>query len=248
MGKRIGSVLVVVFIFGSYSVWATISPAQMSLYVGAYDSYLDGVVDDESFYGPLERFLTATSKHPEQGEATYWKGRALFLLGMAEIERGNDEEAEMRFRDVARTADMLIENSDMERGYCLKADAKSQILLVRGLLYKIRNAGEVVTLAETVLDMNPNNVRARLLVARRRVSAPRLFGGNTAEGIDMLVSILEQSKRDLELTAQDRLWVYLALGAAYAKTKQQDLARSTYELALALYPHNREALELKSDL
>ncbi|MBT3273354.1 MAG: hypothetical protein HN368_09380 [Spirochaetales bacterium] len=217
-------------------------------YYSAYDSYLNGVVDSKEFDIPLEIFLSELRNFDDPVEAAYWRGRVSLLRGMAHIESGNHDDAERYLDEAVEIAEEMIAGLDTERGTCLKADAKGRILIIRGLPYKISHAGEVLKLAEIVLEINPENVRALLLVALRRVNAPKIFGGNPETGIEILERILSRPDIDETVSRQDQFWCLLALGEANAKAGRNNHARTHYQNALFMYPGNSEALALLGEL
>ena len=122
------------------------------------------------------------------------------------------------------------------------------MLIIRGLPYKIRNGGKVAGISESVLEINPHNIRANLLVALKMINAPKLFGGNPRRGIEVLSKVLEHPMVSTEIGTHDFFWYYLALGEGYAKINEKTKAREFYQMAIEMYPGNRDARELLSQL
>ena len=245
--KNLHILLYLFVIFGNQIVQGEIPERITDLYDFAYDSYLNENIGKSDFDETIDQILVEISKHPNLDEALYWKSKSLYLRGIAEIKYGNEKSGELHLNEAVMAAQALRSTSP-EQSYCLEADAKAQIMLIKGVSYIIRKGGEVQKLAEMTLELNPDNAVAALIIARRRINVPGLFGGAPKKGIEILQDILDRANGDLVLGSPERFRFYMALGRAYEKIKQKDKARSAYEDALYLYPGNSSAIENLNDL
>ena len=143
---------------------------------------------------------------------------------MAEVQNRNNEKAEEYFSQAVRLADALEERQDFERSYTLEADARAQIMRLKGVAYIIRNQGKVRNLAEKALEINPENPAARLLLAQGAINAPRIFGGAPERAVEVLSAALFHTA----MSPRERFWSLLTLGSAYVKLKDNTRAEEIY--------------------
>jgi hypothetical protein len=217
------------------------------LYDFAYDSYLKEETGKSDFKEILNRIFVEISKHPDQDKALYWKGKTLYLNGISEIGFGDEKKGEFYLKEAVRAASTL-RSALPEQSYCLEAEARAQIMLIKGIPYIITNGGKVQKLAELALEINPDNAIAKLIVARSKINVPGLFGGAPKKGIEMLEEVLDQADGNPVLSSHERFRYFLALGRGYEKIKEKEKARTAYENARVLYPGNGTIVEILNNL
>jgi tetratricopeptide (TPR) repeat protein len=241
MKKSLTTIIMLLFFLGIVSqIWSEIPESVVGLHDRAYEMYINGNYTSSDFTDLLENFLTEVAVTADQAEAFYWRGKTAYLKGLASIAEGNKTDAEIHLNEAVRIAGELKRFLELEYSYSLESNAKAQIMLIKGVPYIIRNAGEVQKLAERALELNPDNIQARLIVASGKLNAPKFFGGDTTAGINLLEQTLADADR-LGMGRIDRYSFYLVLGSAYKKNNKKDKARSSLQQALSLFPESREA-------
>lgn len=128
-----------------------------------------------------------------------------------------------------------------ERSIELKRDF-SESHRVKGALLSNRISGMVSgmrngKLAEQeiirALQIDKKNIMAQIENARMFINKPRLLGGNTEKGIEILTSIIQEFP-ELEKG-------YLNLGIVYYEKGEEKLAAETFRKLLKINPDNPEA-------
>lgn len=184
------------------------------------------------------------------------QGRISLWLGRIELARGRKDKAEELLLDAAEKAATLQQGretagksgKEASQVYCLEADARAEIMLIKGVAFIIRNAGKVQELAEKALELDPENPAAGVIFAQGKINAPRLFGGNRNEGLERLNRIWNRrpgGNSQPVLSKPHAFLVSIALGDALAE-KEPEKAGEFYREALAWYPGStigRERLE-----
>ena len=120
------------------------------LYDYAYESYLNEDIGITDFNKIINRIDAEISEHPEQNEVLFWKGKSLYLRGIAEIGYGDEKKGELYLNEAVRAA-RTIRSALPEQSYCLEAEAKAQIMLIKGIPYIIANGGNVKNLRNWLL-------------------------------------------------------------------------------------------------
>jgi tetratricopeptide (TPR) repeat protein len=101
--------------------------------------------------------------------------------------------------------------------------------------YGFRNFGKIEENANKALELDPQNLTARYLIATQYVVSPWPFG-NVKRGAALLEEITRQNIQGME--KEDLFNLYLMLEAAYLKQKRTQEAQVWHERAAALYPTN----------
>lgn len=141
----------------------------------------------------------------------------------------------------------LIEPLEKQEGglpvsyFCLKTDMISQLCLLKSLGYILANGLSIGKNANKVLAVDPNNVRAQLLIASAKVYPPKIYGGDPNQGI----FLLEEALKVPSLTKEECFNIYSGLGYCYARLAEKEPALQWLDKALAIYPTNIFALSVK---
>lgn len=129
-------------------------------------------------------------------------------------------------------------------GLYLIAEARSRLMLTKGVFYIIQNASSVEEYALAALEKEPGMEGARLIVAQGRINAPPLFGGDPAEGRDLLEQVLQEEG----LLKRERFIAFYSMALAYSKEESWEEAASFIQKALSLYPGNLMARQLRDEI
>lgn len=219
----------------------------LARYTDAYDLFLNGEIDSQTLESALDGFLLAAKNQSDSGELLYWKAKCRFLQALFEIYHGTKSEAENHLKSVLEIVSTLGEYNQ-EQAFAIEAEARSQLMRIGGVFAIVRSAGLVEDLANKALEINPFNVRARLLLAQGKINAPRIFGGKPEYAVELLNEIVNLNRSEEFLSIQDLFWYQYTLGTAFEKLKKQNLARKAYEYAMELYPGNKMVRDHLSDL
>ncbi|MDC7240294.1 MAG: hypothetical protein PQJ50_08035 [Spirochaetales bacterium] len=160
--------------------------------------------------------------------------RGLLLL---DLERG--DEASMAFQQGIEVCRKEFESEGDLFYLVQEALLKSQWMMLQKTSVLIRTGSEIRKTSERALDEDPGNFTARLLSAQGLINAPPLFGGNPVEAVEILEDTIPLAEDEYELFT-----LYLSLADARRKKKAWDEAGQWVRRALALFPENRNALEM----
>ena len=186
-------------------------------------------------------YTSASQLFTEMPDAPiFYHAVAEHFLGRIARDMGDFKRARVRLEVSEKLLSMAVAESATAEIYALWADTKSQLLLVRGISYVIRNSGKIRALAQLSLEIDPNNALATLVIARGKINAPRIFGGSVTQGVDLINSVLEMD----HLRRFELFLAHHGLAVAFEKEDQINLAATQISLALDLYPENPDALEL----
>ena len=176
------------------------------------DAFLKGDIGEAAeFFRSAE---TVFSGDPMiSGRVSLWKGRIL-------LEEGDEYGAEELLKKAAAAGEELAvsleegggRKSETAEAYRLQADALAEIMLFKGVPYMIKNGGRVQELAEKALELDGDNPVAGIIFAQGRINAPRIFGGNSKEGIGILRELA--GRRDLPEYQMYRILTALADASA----------------------------------
>ena len=180
----------------------------------------------------------------EAGCSSICRVKVAHLRGLLAKEEKDKRMAESWFREMEEICTESPDLQDTADGYAWIAQARSRLMLVKGIGYVIRSAPTLERFARRALDIEPNHVTALLVLAQGKLNAPRIFGGDVGLAISLLMRALETR----ELERGERFLAHLNLGEAYRKDKSREEAVHHASRALELYPHNEDALALMREL
>lgn len=164
-----------------------------------------------------------------------------YFLGRAYRNAGNADEAEACFQRGLDFADSAIKEEPSADAYRWLAENISQLCTLKPTAWVIANGTKVEANAKRGLRYDKRNAACRYLISARWVYAPAPFN-NTNRGIREMKEILSG---DYDLQKDDYFNVYYAIAYAYNRIKQPDKIDEWLDKALAVYPANRDALDLK---
>jgi tetratricopeptide (TPR) repeat protein len=160
--------------------------------------------------------------------------RCEYLMGLSFLTEGKKDEAAAFFEQGIAYAEESLAIQPESEAYRLLGTNISFLCEIRRS-YGFVNFSKIRENAQKALDLNPDNLTARYLIAAAYVAAPWPFG-NTRRGAALLEEILRQDIGGME--KEDRFNLYLMLEAACVKQKKTQEARIWHEKAASLYPTN----------
>lgn len=213
-----------------------LSEAEIHFINGRYDA--SEAVLNRLYSGPPAGSSETVLKN---GVAALWKGRIA-------LERADEPGAEVFLLEAAGAAEKLQNDvrpgdSLLAAAYLLEAEARAEIMLFKGVGFIIKNGSRVQELAEKTLDLDPDNPEALVIYAQGRINAPRLFGGNRKEGLEILERLWQRrpgGREGPEMSVQQAYRVAVSLGETLAKPDPVAAARY-FRAALALAPDSPRA-------
>jgi len=120
------------------------------------------------------------------------------------------------------------------RGVRLYAEALSQLSTLKSLGYLMSHGTKIQPLAEEAVELNPNEIKAFLLIASRYIYSPGIWGGDPDKGIAML----EEINRMNGLSREDKHNINVGIGFAHTMAERWDEAVPFFQKALEIYPGN----------
>jgi tetratricopeptide (TPR) repeat protein len=157
-----------------------------------------------------------------------------FIQGVLEESKSNPEAAFERFEEAQRFAEQSLAFGETSAAYRILADAYTQQMKYRGLLYQLANGSKIRKYAQSALNLDPENVKAQLTLALYFFHAPPTAGGGIEKSMDLLHRIETHSR----LYPIDRYSILIWLAIGYQNQDDITQAEHYLEAALRLYPHN----------
>jgi tetratricopeptide (TPR) repeat protein len=160
--------------------------------------------------------------------------RCEYLMGLLfQIEGKKSEAAAFYEQGIAWAEESLVRRPTSE-GYRLLGTNISLLCGVRRS-YALSNIGSIEENANKAIDLDPQNLPARYLIAAKYVVAPWPFG-NVRKGSSLLEEIAGQNIESME--KEDLFNLYMMLELACLKLKRGREAQVWHERAASLYPTN----------
>jgi len=201
-------------------------------------------------YGASEEALNRLYAGAGEGspEAALFKGIAALWKGRIALERADESGAEIFLLEAAAAAENFRKadgpgDTLLARAYLLEAEARAEIMLFKGVGFIIKNGSLVQELAEKTLELDPDNPEALVIYAQGRINAPRLFGGNRKEGLEVLERLWQRrpgGREGPEMSIQQAYRVAVSLGETLAKSNPREAA-GYFRAALSLAPDSPRA-------
>jgi tetratricopeptide (TPR) repeat protein len=193
---------------------------------------------------PLYREISNRARTTLSGAAQYvMLSRIEYMMGRAYQYEDRRNEAIARYDEGIRMAERALEIQPSAQAWVMLAENISQSCVVRPASYAMANGLRVERYARNALAIDSKNAAAQFLIAARWVYAPSPFH-NYRRGIDMLSVIPDESNMEKD----DMFNVYLAMGYAHIRRRNNNEARSWLRRALEIYPTNKYAQSLLSGL
>ncbi|MCX7774566.1 MAG: hypothetical protein N2067_00485 [Spirochaetaceae bacterium] len=199
--------------------------------------------DIESRVRELEKLITITGIATR--EALLMQSRAWFLAGRAWKDQGDNREIKHKAVECLETslgyAEALL-SFDGETPHALvaKAEALSELCLLKDLTFLLRYGPLVGNLASKALAQDPCHLRAAILKANALAYPPPLWGGNYRNALAQFAQILQWYGNGMP---PDSLFdVRIGIATAYHNLKMPEHAAWWFTRALDLYPSNMYAV------
>jgi tetratricopeptide (TPR) repeat protein len=184
----------------------------------------------------LERVTVAS---PSDAWAMHYQGFALYREATLRMGRDNAD-----VRALLERADSILERSAKLKAVPETHALRSSVLgmmigsnPLRGMMLGPRSGSQM----ERAVELGPANPRVWLLRGIGAINTPSMFGGGAdkaetyiKKAIELFANDHPQSPAPAWGLAEAHIW----LGQAYAKQSKIDLARASYERALALEPES----------
>ncbi|MFW5694629.1 MAG: tetratricopeptide repeat protein [Alkalispirochaeta sp.] len=192
------------------------------------------------------RALLEDARRALQGESnralrSYWIARTHLLLATHYNQREQQGDAERQAElGFAAVEDALDRDGEFSEGLRVQADLHAQMMFARGMFYMVRFGSEARRQAMRAMELDPDNIRARITVAGFYLNAPRVAGGDPEEG----VAILEQA---LSTNPSNESLSFLILGLlaqTYIDDGDESTAESYLRRAAEIYPTSPWIAEL----
>ncbi len=176
------------------------------------------------------------------GLVSLWKGRIA-------LARDDEKSAEVLLLGAAAAGEALRNDDGFAQGpflskaFLLEAEARAEVMLFKGVSFIIKNGSLVQELAEETLSLDPDNPEALVIYAQGRINAPRLFGGNKREGIQILEELWNRrpgGPAGLEISVPQAYRAAISLGETLSESDPPEAARY-FRAALALAPESSRA-------
>lgn len=196
------------------------------------------------FLQKSKELSTKLQNIPDSKLNFYWKSRITNLQGIQAYRQNKKQEADVLFTESAKLAESANKIGEFSEGYGMMSEAKTQLMLLRGVLYIIQEGANTEALADKALSLDATNVRALIIKAYGRINAPAVFGGDPKKGIALLNTFI--SKSDLSKSEAFLLHYGIALGQI--KLGESKGARASILKALEIYPNNKDALAVFKSL
>jgi len=156
------------------------------------------------------------------------------LMGISFWAESRNSEAAAYFEQGIAWAEKSIELRPTSEGYRLLGTNISVLCDVRRS-YGLTNFGKIEENARKALELDPNNLMAKYLIASRYVAAPWPLA-DVRKGVALLDEITRQNYLSLE--KEDIFSLYIMLEAACLKQKKNQEAKIWHDKAMTLYPTN----------
>ena len=169
-----------------------------------------------------------------------------YKISLIELSKGkvylsinNKKLALMHLENATNYAKKANLNNETSENYRVISESGTYIMLLKGVYYIIKNSKEINDYALKAIEMDSNNLRAKIIVAAGLINAPKIFGGDIYKGISILESLsTEKSEKEVQFNR------VIVLVNGYITLKDEPKAKEYLIQALKIYPNNKEANEL----
>jgi len=161
-----------------------------------------------------------------------------------DFRKGRFKKTQKRYRNLEEIIQLLEESMSFSeqyltmgrdvRGVRQYAESLSQISTLKTVSYLISHGPRTQSLAREAIELNPDEIKAHMLIASRYIYSPPIFGGNPAKGIGIIEAIAQRISPDRE----DAHNINVALGVANLKLERQLEAANYFRKAQEIYPGN----------
>jgi len=228
-----------------------------SLYAGSppwIEGFRDAVFGQNVSVDEGERLFQEADRQAREnlkGSALYATlSRCEYLLGRVYQDNNRKEQAVSHFEKGIKLAEESLAQGDgaapnvKSEAYEMIASGIGHLCMLRSTAWVMANGLKVEENAKKALRFDSRNARAHYMIASRWVFGPGLLG-DPKRGITEMEGIL-YGPVDMEKDSYYN--VYTALGYANMRLNQNQEALSWIQKSLALYPTNKYALDLQSQI
>lgn len=142
-----------------------------------------------------------------------------------------------------RALDLLnanIKARTNDEDYCLKSAVLGELCLIKNMFFIIANGPSIGKLADKALEINPDNVTAKIINAAAMAYPTKTWGGRPEGATEILLPMLDE---DLSKYRKSDLFdIYTGLGYSYARIGDYEKADLYMAKALRIFPKNNYAL------
>ena len=206
----------------------------MERFFSATERFFNGATVLEGIRQDLDDAYQILARVRDDRQRLYWQARVSYIAGFVEQGSGRKDAAKSRFLLSHSLATTALAKGEFSEGYRLQADNYAQLMNYNGLLYKLRYGRKIIELCEKAIELDPDNVKARLTLAISYMFAPPIAGGSLSRSIEMLSAL--GGAENVE--SLDRFSINAWLGMAYGKRRDTENARRYIRQALQVFPGN----------
>jgi len=170
--------------------------------------------------------------------------RCEYLLGRVYLDHNRKDESVIHFEKGVNWAEKSLAESPNAEAYEMLAANIGQLCMIKSKAWVMANGLKVEENAKKALKLDSKNAGALYLIASRWAFGPGILG-DPKRGITELKAILNGSatlQKDISFN------VYSGLSYAYERLDQYQEALSWVQKALDIYPTNKFALGLQSQI
>lgn len=118
----------------------------------------------------------------------------------------------------------------------LKAEVMSHYSLIERFKLIVELGLAVEPTAQEALNLDPNNIRAQMVIASARAYSPKIYGGDPEEGILLFTQMISSKKSRNRLTDEQLFNVYAGIAFSWLRKRDPDQARPWLKKAGRIYP------------
>jgi tetratricopeptide (TPR) repeat protein len=181
---------------------------------------------------------------PAGAERFVMLSRCEYMMGRVFQEDKRNPEALARYDEGIALAEKSLAVRPTAAAYEILAGNIGQACMIRSTAWVMTHGLKVEQNAKKALELDPRNAGARYLISSRWIFGPGIFG-DPQRGIKEMEDILGDPS---VLQKDDRFNVYSALAYGYVRLKKYGEGRPWIDKALELYPGNKFARDLLSQI
>jgi tetratricopeptide (TPR) repeat protein len=205
------------------------------------------IVDAQRLFQEAVRLVGET---PEDSERYVVLSRCEYLMGRVYQDHGRKDEAIAHFEKGINLAEMSLSRGSeasapvKAQAYEMIATNIGQLCMLRSTVWVMANGSKVEENAKKARQLDSQNAGSLYLLASRWAFGPGIFG-DPKRGIAELEAILGSQA---VLQRDNYFNVYSALAYANLRMNRNHEALSWVQKSIALYPSNKFALDLQSQI
>lgn len=162
-----------------------------------------------------------------------------YLVARSWNEAGEKKKAITLFDSAIAHAEASLARSETARGLLALTRATAEVCLLKDMIYLMNNGPKISRYAKRILELDPGNPGASLILASSKAYPPAIFGGNPREAIESVGALLASGADRFE--KDQKFDAMTCLGTACDKLGRKDEAKLWFGRALELYPGNNYA-------